>query len=249
MRYEVSVELRGSDSAEVVSRGWASAETQQAVAGTLIRSPDPFLAGAVYSEASALNLALGPSFALDGGSRHGADSRAGLALEHPSVAEDVLQGLDGAGSRVSGLGGEPSVIVSAFPSVSELATMLADHASARRVDNEISGALGYGLWISSGSLLVADTDGAGVLVVRGDLRVEGEFSFSGLAIVLGDVLAAPGSRFELRGGLLQSGDLSRIELLGAGSIRYDAEIVRRVDSSFGSPLPRKAVVSGWREIL
>jgi hypothetical protein len=247
-RYEVTVEARGSDAAEITSRARTAAEAQQVVAATLTRSDDPFLPGALYSEADALSVTLGPNFSLDGGGSDDPGARAGFALGDQSTVDGVLPDLDSASPRVTGLGDEPSLIAAPFPSISELASTLLENPRARRVDGTLSGAFGYGLVVSNAPLVVTDADGAGVLVVQGDLRVEGEFSFSGLVIVLGNVVVPLGSRMEVHGGLLQAGDYRRIDLLGAGAIHYDQEIVLRVDSDFGARLPRKAVVTGWREV-
>jgi hypothetical protein len=99
------------------------------------------------------------------------------------------------------------------------------------------------------SIDVGNADGSGVLVVDGNLRVDGRFTFAGLVLVAGDVDAEPGSSLEISGALLQSRPGRELRLAGDGRIAYDAAALAAADTLSGRVLPRRAIVGAWREKL
>jgi hypothetical protein len=95
---------------------------------------------------------------------------------------------------------------------------------------------------------VTAADGAGVLIVNGNLHVVGSFSFAGLVIVRGDIRADVGSALQVAGALLQGRGRGGIELLGSGEVVYDSRAIAQVAAAFPGRLPRAAKIIGRRDL-
>jgi hypothetical protein len=83
-------------------------------------------------------------------------------------------------------------------------------------------------------------------MVAGGLELGGTVAFSGLIVALGDVRADATSDAAIDGALLQGSGARVLLLRGAGHVRYDRQVIERVDRDFPGLLPRQARVTGWR---
>ena len=89
-----------------------------------------------------------------------------------------------------------------------------------------------------------------MLFVDGSWRVSGDVSWSGLVVVFGDVLFAPGSRVVFDGALWQAGERSsRMILSGESTVLYSSAALRQAATALPQQLPRLPRAVAWREIL
>lgn len=96
---------------------------------------------------------------------------------------------------------------------------------------------------SDGALTITSGQGQGILVVDGDLTVQGGFEHAGLVIVLG-VLRAAGGGGHFRGGVIARGvELAQDELTGSAVIAYSSCALGRTlrSAALGAPLRSR----GW----
>lgn len=248
-RYQVRVAALRPDVLAISARGTGPLNATRVVVATVQRTTAPFVAGALALAARDVGFTLGSSFAVSGAAPgpddpglpalavDGADAAAGLVARLPPDAA----------ARLVGRGGSPSIAGTSLPDADTLAAAAAGRAGAQRLNGEAHGALGDGLFVSPTSLRLSDVSGSGVLVTLGGLDLSGTTSFSGLIIALGDVRADLDSSATIDGAVLVGATGSVVSLRGSGSITYDARTIARVDASLPGLLPRKALVTGWRE--
>lgn len=244
-RYQVIVEPRDSDRVDIVSHGFGPAEASRSVAASVIRSALPAVPSALFSAAGGVQLLLGNELSLLG--TRGVAGKPGtpaLALADPDTAEAVGASLERSrGARLD----PPGVRVRDFPGLETLARSAGSSPRAEHLTADLAGSLGTGVFVRRGALEVADAAGSGLLVIDGPLRVRGNFEFSGVVLVLGDIRADPQSRVEINGGLLQGRGAGLLHLLGSGAIRFDRDGLAMLDAASPTLWPRRIEVTGWQE--
>jgi hypothetical protein len=106
--------------------------------------------------------------------------------------------------------------------------------------------------------LAGQREGAGILVVNGDLHVSGQFKFEGLVVVLGDIQVTGGgdSGFSVLGAVMANGN---VQVTGNADILYSSEAITKALEAAGMTLedleqllePTKVmppVYRVWREL-
>jgi hypothetical protein len=249
-RYTVSAEPHGEDRVDIVSRGVTEGGAAQTVSASVVRDRTPMVPGTICSTVEERSFALGDDFRVSGIDRsQRVDPVPAIALADEETTSTIQARLGAeAGARLPGFGGAPSLRAGTIPAFNKrIESLLADpRARTAVVDEENS--LGNGLLVSQGVLYIERAVGSGILVVDGDLRVSASFNFDGLVLVRGDVLLDRGSSAQVHGALVQGGNAVRLELLGEGEIVYDSKLIEEMDTNFGGILPRRAIVTGWREV-
>jgi hypothetical protein len=249
-RYAVSVARQGNNRVDIVSRGIAESGASQAVSASVVRDPTPMVPGATCSTVGEWGFALGDEFRISGIDRNGRlDPVPALALADEETASTIKARLGPEpGDRLPGVGGAPSVRVGAIPDLKKRIDSLLANPQAREAVVDETNSLGSGLLVSQGALYIESASGSGILLVDGDLRVTTSFAFDGLVLVFGDVVFDRGSSVQVHGAIVQGGSAVRLELLGDGEIVYDSRLIEELDTRFGGILPRRAIVTGWREV-
>jgi len=250
LRYQVEVEPRSPGLVDIIARGFGNGTAAHAVAASVRQSAVPFVPAAVYSAAERVTVALNEGIGISGFDRSGQqDPQPALALATDAATDALRTGLDPvAAAQLRGAGGTPSIGTVSFPAVETLAAAFAGDPSARVIGPAIEGPIGSGATVCPGSLEVGNAEGDGVLIVHGNLQVTGQFSFSGVLFVLGDVIFDRGSDVHIVGSILQGSGRGQLHGLGIGTVAYDSQVVQQLDLQFPGRLPRRALVSGWREL-
>ena len=97
----------------------------------------------------------------------------------------------------------------------------------------------------TGTHLSGTIDGAGILIVKGDLQITGTFHFEGLVIVMagGDLVVTGTGRSILYGSvvLAGSGASSEVDYGGHASIRYSTQALKYASDTMSN-------LSSWREL-
>jgi len=236
-RYTVTVKRRRGDAVDLVARGVGSRGASRAIAAVVLRSANLYVPAALFTAANQPHVLVDNRFALSG------LPALGDKTEVPPVAvptED--QALHLAGELASG------VTVKDYPILQRLLADAAGSEGVNRIAGSVQGSIGSGIHISSGALELTDVSGSGVLIVDGALTVHGDFEFSGIVLVLGDLQFDRDSNADVRGSVLQGPSARLLHLLGAGRIAYDEKAIQRLDRLLPGFLPHRAVVVGRREI-
>jgi hypothetical protein len=248
--YEVTASRGPASTIRIRSHGRGHHETVRQ-AEALVRPADtPFTPAAIYVEAPDLDIDLGDrDFQLSGM----VDSQvAGLALSSAEVAARLRQTITPA-IQVTGAGGSPSVTAVAAIDLDSYARAL-----RRRLDAAIHGDPNDAILGTQDHprLTVVETDwtignaveGFGILLIRGDLEIEGRLGYAGLVVVEGNlILKAPGD-LRIDGSLwVSNSGAVRVHLLGAGHVRYSPVALERTDAAVARAILHRAVVVGWRE--
>jgi len=88
------------------------------------------------------------------------------------------------------------------------------------------------------------SQGAGILVVTGDLEVTGNFKFWGVIIVLGNLLNSAGTA-EIYGSIIQGPSGGMVQGKGTLKVQYSADAV---DLANNSGATRYVAFNGWQEL-
>lgn len=249
-RYEIEVQARSPGMVDVIARGFGSGTAGHALGVAVDQSAAAYAPGAIYSGADRVTLVLSADTGVSGLDRSGQDDPLpAIAVRNDVTADALRDGLDaGAAARLRGVGDTPSIAVTTFPEIETLAAAFASDSGTRTIGPAVEGSLGSGVAVCAGSLAIGSADGSGVLIIHGDLLVSGQFDFSGLLLVLGDVTFDRGSEVHLSGGLMQGPGSRRLHFLGSGLVSSDSQVLAQVDREFPGRLPRRASVAGWREL-
>lgn len=247
-RYDLRVDQVSETRIDVISTATGREGSKHVLGLTVVRER-ALLPAALATAATQVTFDPGTGFRLNGSDQAGRDP----ALPGLGVAADDTAALlratvaTDAGLRIAGAGATPSIQAAPVVSIDEIAAKL----TARRtldVGPHLAAAIGSGVAVSGGSLDVDWSSGDGVLIVGGNLRVSGELVFSGLVIVLGDVLFESESIVRIEGGLLQGRGHRVLALLGQGAVNYDSAAIERIDAAFPGLLPHRSRVVGWRDL-
>lgn len=244
-QYDLRVDRLSATRVDLISTATGPERSTHVLAFSVVRDR-ALLPGAITTSAARTTLDPGTEFRVTGSDRAGRDpALPGMAVADGSAAAMLRTEVAAeAAARIDGAGPAPSIAEAAVASIEDLA---AGFAARRTVDlgSQLGGAIGSGVAVTTGSLDVDDTSGAGVLIVNGNLHVTGELTFSGLVVVLGDVLFDSTSVVRIHGGLLQGRGNGVLALLGAGTIAYDSGVIEQIDTDFPGLLPHRARIVGW----
>lgn len=244
--YRVEVEAVGSARFDVVSVGRSYGLSERSVSATVVAGPDPYVPGAVsLAEANPL-VDLGDGFSIVGD-----DDVPAVAVEDENDVDVILSFLTPTAQQrlIGSDGSTPSIETRSSSSASNLFQLLAQLPDAVTLADVVAGPLGTGVHVASQSTRISDADGAGFLVVDGDLSIGGQFEFDGFLLVLGDVEVDDDASVDIDGALLQAPPGDEVRLRGEGEISYDAAALRDADGLAPGILPRRAIVTAWRERL
>jgi len=204
----------------------------------------------------------GNSFTIDGND-HKIDGSAGTSaaiygatVANPGTTAHLISSLTaGQKSKISGLGGAPSVGTTPAPNIDTLATLLEPFATNTIAGGSYNSIPNFGnastnnwsITHCTGSLeLAGNQTGAGILLVDGDLDFRGDVSYVGLVIVRGKIrFSGGGSSKMIRGALMGGGDASLdlvFQINGTVDIQYSADTLAKVSQLVG-----RQALAGWRE--
>jgi hypothetical protein len=247
-QYGLRVVARSASMLDVISTATGPERSLHKLALSVVRDR-ALLPAALTATAPTTTVDLGAAFRLTGHDRAGRDpAQPGLAVADTGITSRLLSEVPAdAAERIDGAGGTPSIAAHAPVSAEELAASFAS-TRTREVGPQLNGAIGSGISASTGSLDIDTATGDGVLVVEGNLRVTSELTFSGIVIVLGDVLFESGSSVGIQGGLLQGRGNGVLALLGTGSIAYDSDVIETIDRAYPGLLPHRARIVAWRDL-
>jgi len=170
-------------------------------------------------------------------------------------------------TRLTGSGSTPSLGVStAGVDRAEIADHIRDHADVT-LDPSYSSATwgdaGTGTWLRlhrNGDLMLDGTvQGAGILVVTGNARIDGSFHFDGVVLVFGnldfgtvpggeDDDEGPSTDIRITGALIKGEGGNVINFDDDVQVRYSSEALAGIGSLLPAPTTRYTVVTGWQEI-
>jgi hypothetical protein len=244
--YRVEVEAVGSERFDVVSLGRSHGRSQRTVSATVVAGPDPYVPGALSLAEPNPLLDLRDGFSIVGN-----DDVPAVAVEDENDVDVILTFLTPtAQQRLVGPDGEaPSIRTRSSSSASDLFRLLSQLPTSVTLPDAVAGPLGTGVCVAAQSTRISDADGAGFLVIDGDLSIGGQFEFDGFLLVLGDVEVDDDASVDIDGALLQAPPGDEMRLRGEGEISYDATALRDADRLAPGVLPRRAVVTAWSERL
>lgn len=194
----------------------------------------------------------GFNYDIDGTRGSTAADMPGMSVASPGTTTSLSSVLTGSEpSKVTGVGGTPSLSTTAAIDVTGLVNLLRNAANITLTSKHYA-SYGFGN-ASSGSLNVTfrdgdvkfagNTQGAGILVVTGDLTTVGDFRFDGIAIVLGNIINASGT-MTMRGATIVGPGASMFQLRGTGDFQYSQEAVDLARSLSGIYV----IFKGWQEL-
>jgi hypothetical protein len=224
--------------------------------------PEVTAAVALQDPASVLDIN-GASFTLDGtdhnidGSPGTAPMKYGVEINDPGTVAGLLSGLTAAQkSRITGTGGAPSANVGSFnyddlfAALRPVAHNLYPGGMYLNVPN--FGNAATNTWrvtyFTGNTQIGGNVDGAGLVLIDGDLWLSGNFNFVGLVLVRGNIrFTGGGSSKMIRGALMVGGDAALgdvFELSGTVDVHYSAAAVAAIRKL----VEQRKVLAGWREI-
>ncbi len=176
----------------------------------------------------------------------------GMAITPPGTLAQLNAELTGGEpNRVVGAGGTPSIGTTAAVNVISLAAQIqnvanlvltSSHYAAYDFGNGPAGIANI-TYRSGDVMFSGNSQGAGILVVTGDLEIIGTFRFDGVVIVLGDFINSAGTAL-INGAVLQGPAGAAIELNGNLQLNYSPEAIALANSISGSYV----AFNGWQEI-
>lgn len=179
-------------------------------------------------------------------------SVAGLSIAPPGTTADLAAQLTGGEElRVVGAGGSPSLGTTGTYDLNDIVDVLQNVADIVLTSNRYS-SYNFGTGVPSdphiafrsGNVKFAgNSQGAGIMVVTGDLTVTGTFRFDGVVIVLGDILNASGT-MDICGAILQGPSASELRCGGTADIVYSSDAIALANSISG----RYVAFNGWQEL-
>ena len=178
----------------------------------------------------------------------GADATVPLASLAAPADPETLDAWLAAESLALEISPDTAAPVSASaPPLAELGArvLAAAHAGSEALVS--SGAPAVGLAHVAGDLAVDDVRlGAGLLFVDGWLEVRGSLAFEGVVVVTGGLRVAPGATLAVDGGLWLGVGSPTLTVEGVLVLRRDPAAIAAADAVL--PLPRRAVVTGARDV-
>ncbi len=250
--YTVAVEPIGGDAVEIVAHGYGIARAERIVAVAVRPSAPPFVPAALLSAAPHPTVVLGDGFTVSG-------SAAGVTPEppvpalgvpdEPSVDAVRYQLAEISRRQLRGAGGDDSIAPRRIAHAAGLAVAISRLPGAQPLPPRAFGPLGSGIMVARQSQQISDAEGSGVLVVDGDLEIYGRFRFAGLILATGDLHIDRDAAVDISGAVIIGPAADRLQLLGAGGITYSPAAIAAVAPAVRDLLPRRAVVTGWRERL
>jgi hypothetical protein len=194
----------------------------------------------------------GNNYNLDGTPGDPALSQNGLSIMQPGSIGDLQGHLSsGESSLVLGTSGPPSLGTTPAFDVAALAAMARNWANLVLTNNSYS-SFDFGN-ASAGTGVVAYRDGdvrfagnsqgAGLLVVTGDLVVTGNFRFDGVVVVLGSLRAGAGT-VDINGAMVLGPDAAELRATGTFRLHYCDDAIRLANRVAG----RYVAFNGWQEL-
>jgi len=218
-----------ADMIEIVSTAQVRNAASRTVSAIVRADAVPFTPAALFVGGAPRDLGLDPA-------------RFALAGAGPSAAmTETIVGLAFARDGVEARSGLDVVAIS-----QQLTTAPgALHLPAAAAPPQLGTAAAPQLSIIDGDLVIAEVStGAGVLVVRGALQVNGTLRFDGLLIVMRALAASTSSHLTLSGAVWQVSATDPLALTGSGSLHYGRAALLLADAAAPDILPRVLHVVG-----
>lgn len=176
----------------------------------------------------------------------------GLSITTPGTTADLLAQLTAAEQAlVVGASGPPSLgtippidlttLVNELQNVANL--VLTSNMYASYNFGNGPGGIANITYRSGNVKFSGNSQGAGILVVTGDLTLGGTFRFDGVIIVLGNIVNNAGT-VDVYGAILQGPAASSITMKGTMNVHYSSEAISLANSMGG----RYVSFNGWQEI-
>jgi Tfp pilus assembly protein PilX len=219
----------------------------------------PSVGGAVTSHNPAMIIDLGGTSSIngnniniDGTAGNPADSLAGMSIASPGTTANLLAQLTPAEqAKVTGVGGTPSLSVTPALDLVTLAAVARNAANLVLTNHTYSGLQFGNASLGTGFITYREGDvrfqgnvqGAGLLVVTGNLTLAGTFRFDGIIICLGEIDNAAGTA-DVFGGVITASSSPSIKLRGTSQMRFSKEAVDLAKSLAG----QYVAFNGWQEL-
>lgn len=204
---------------------------------TIERENRPFIPAALFLAADTPALSSSGTLEISGSTK---DEVSAVATPSQAHVDALASSLTASAAQITG-----GVNASDWDNLDDLVSRARENALS--LPEPPSGAIAPGVWLSRGSVDIADAGGEGVWLVEGDLAVDGVLTFAGLLIVLGDIRVSIGSEIAVRGGIVQAGPGRHFDCDGRAVIDYDLDALNQIDSVHPGLLDRRARVIGWRD--
>ncbi len=260
-RFELRLQRGPGKALQLQSIGSGFAGAVAVLEATLVPSADPYAPAAAYA-ASPVVPSFGSSSFRISGFDHTSDDSFGsasgaapplpaLALPSAAAAAQVGAQLDAAeATHLPGAGGTPSLghaAIELTPLAARIAAAPpATHYAAPDLPVDLSAGTSEApqvTVIDSDAALAGSWSGAGLLLVRGRLQVDGRLEFRGLVIAVEGVRIEAGASTLILGGLWAG--QPPLELWGDGGIAACAVCLRTADQAFPGLLPHRLEPRGW----
>ena len=175
-----------------------------------------------------------------------------ISITPPGTTADLLAELNGSEQpKVVGFGGTPSLATTPFLDLVSAAALLQNIANLVLTSDKYAsfnfgdgpGGVANITYREGDVMFNGNTQGAGILVVTGNLRMLGNFRFDGVVIVLGDVRNSAGTA-EVYGAILQGPGASIVQGKGNLMVRYCEEAIGLSNATSGDYV----AFNGWQEL-
>jgi hypothetical protein len=176
----------------------------------------------------------------------------GLAIATPATTATLSAELTGAEpSKVTGLGGAPSLgtippldlntLVAQLQNVADI-VLTSSKYSAYNFGNGQAG-ITHIAYRNGNVEFKGGSQGAGILLITGNLTLSGNFRFDGVIIVLGSVVNSAGTT-DVYGAILQGEGGSLVETKGTLNVHYSSEAIALANTMAN----RYVSFNGWQEL-
>lgn len=254
-----SIQISGPDTNVLVrsTATFMSVTHTSVVNASLKKPPFPQLLGALYIPTNSITGAKftsnatsisGNDYLMDGKLKTGGTALPGITVDNATDKTLILDKLDPKKQTVSGLGGDPSVQTTAlrfdWASITQSLMSAADLVinSKTAIPNTI-GTIAQPLVTvinepdsSKEVVLNSNLTGAGILIVNGNLRINGNFEYHGLIVAYRDskitIDLAGGA--EIYGGMIATGESVEIKGVGNFDLKYSTEALINAQTNMKS---------------
>lgn len=175
----------------------------------------------------------------------------GMTIASPGTVADLSSTISKKErSKISGLGGSPSLGTAAAEDLASITASIQNSANLVLTSNHYSGKdMGSGasgvsnIIYRNGDVKFSGGSGAGVMLVTGDLTITGNYRFDGVIIVLGSIKASGGTA-DVYGGVIMGPASSEVYSRGTLGIHYSSEGLGLANNNSGSYVS----FNGWQEL-
>ncbi len=218
----------------------------------------PSITGAMMSQDPGIDIQLSGSSLISGtdkkmdGTAGAGPDQSGFVVAAPGTVASLLSVLTvSEQNKIQGLGGSPSLQAQPAIDLTVLVDQVKNTASVVLASDKYTtykfgdGPMGtaYITYREGDVQFKGNSQGAGILVVTGDLSISGTFRFDGVIVCLGRFQNSAGNA-TVNGSILLGPSSSLVEGTGNLTVQYSAEAVALANSLGGG----QVMFNGWQEI-